>query len=293
MQLHLDTQHYVTRHVSPLPFASGETSQDEAQIAAFLDARQRSLGLPFIDSAALAAQWQHQPKQASFLTMTQALLTKLDLPSGMPLELVLFCHWSSDCEMGHSISNFIVEHCQAKQAFAFAISESGPVAPFLAYDLVCRWSLNQGHALVITADQSSHMHRSHNLSDHQTDNVGAAMLWSNSEPTGMRSGYHAITPADPLVSSEWCDAVQAVCPFDLHTAHILTDTRSQAYWMPHSQATVFDDGAPSAWPFHLAKPWLAMLAQNQPSVSGLVLCRTYRDTTHLLWFYPENRDENS
>ncbi|MFS1904610.1 hypothetical protein BCU43_025650 (plasmid) [Vibrio lentus] len=250
------------------------------------------MGLPTVDSAALAAQWHLQPKQASFITMTQALLTELALPGGLPLELVMFCHWSSDCEIGHSISNFIVEHCQAKQAFAFAISESGPVAPFLAYDLIRRWSLNQGHALVITADQSSHMHHSHSLSDHQTDNVGSAMLWSKSEPAGLCSGYHSITQADLLANCTWYDSVQAVCPFDLHSAHILTDTRSQACWMPRSQATVFEDNAPCAWPFHLAKPWLATLAQNKPSVSGLVLCRTYRDTTHLLWFYPENQDEN-
>ncbi|MEX2940348.1 hypothetical protein [Serratia fonticola] len=240
-----------------------------------------------------AAQWQHQPKQASFLVMTQTLLSELDLPRGESLELVLFCHWSTDCEIGHSISNYIVEQYDAQRAFAFAISDSGPVAPFVAYGLIRQWSLTTGHALVVTVDQSSHLHHSALLSDHQADNVGAAMVWSCAEGNGLFSGYHTVASDAGLTRSEWIAALQAICPFDLNNAQIITDTSSQAYWSAGHVATVFDDGAPSAWPFHLAKPWLVELSDASAPLNGLVLCRTYRNTTHLLWFYSENSHENN
>ncbi|OTA14535.1 hypothetical protein Xvie_03626 [Xenorhabdus vietnamensis] len=293
MPIRLDTRHYVTHHSTPQPVHHPRVTCDEDELAAFLRTRSRSLGIRSGDPEQLVAQWQHQPKQASFLTITQTLLAELALPCGESLELVLFCHWSTDCEFGHSISNYIVDQCKAQSAFAFAISDSGPVAPFVAYALIRQWSLTTGRALVVTVDQSSHLHHSVLLSDHLTDNVGAAMVWSCAEGNGLFSGYYSVASNAGFSHGEWVATLQAVCPFDLSKARIVTDTSSQAYWPAGHLATVFDDGAPSAWPFHLAKPWLAELSDTSVSLSGLVLCRTYRDTTHLLWFYSENSHENN
>lgn len=290
MPLFLDTQRYTTRYFAPLGAADFGSEPDA--IASFLRAVYSSLGLRCDDAEHLATQWCSQPKHASFLSMTQALLSELNLPDSEPLVLVLFCHWSSDCEIGHSISNYIIEQCNAHRAFAFAISEAGPVAPFVAYDVINKWSLQAGSALLVTMDQSSHMHPSTLLSDHKTDNIGAAMLWSRANSNGLLSGYHTTSTSPHTSADEWVTTLQAVCPFDLSQALILTDVTSRQHWSVGHVSHVFADSAPSAWPFHLAQPGLTDLIRTGSSHSGLVLCRTYRGTMHLLWFYPETPHEN-
>lgn len=100
-------------------------------------------------------RWLQAAERISFQQIAAHLLDALtphhDLSA---LDLVVVAHWTPDCVMGFSVTNFILHRLQAEQAYAFAVSDCGRAAPFQAIALIDRYlPATQGTALLVTVDQ--------------------------------------------------------------------------------------------------------------------------------------------
>ncbi|MEZ8273211.1 hypothetical protein AB6C54_18505 [Vibrio splendidus] len=258
-------------------------NRDCSEVSNFINAVFKSNGLNCTDPDQYAQDWVSADRKVSFLVMAEALVNDLlPLPE---LDLVIVAHWSTDNELGHSISNAIIHQCQAKDAFGFAISDSGPVAPFIACELIDKW-MEEGsrQALLVTMDQSTHLHPTSLLSDDARDNQAAAFVLSHQ--TNGQPLFHHKFSLDQLPNRDsFIDSLESSFRLHLEDIYIVCDEQSLKYMASGLESEVFLDSASSSTPFYLANKHLE-------AGKHVLVCRQYRNELHVLYLGKEETNEN-
>lgn len=119
--------------------------------------------------------WLQAAERISFQQIAAHLLDALTPQRDLSaLDLVVVAHWTPDCVMGFSVTNFILHRLQAEQAYAFAVSDCGRAAPFQAIALIDNYlPAAQGTALLVMVDQPLLLESGHHLEARPS---GAALL---------------------------------------------------------------------------------------------------------------------
>ncbi|AXW85643.1 hypothetical protein AU509_11175 [Lonsdalea britannica] len=121
--------------------------------------------------------WLASPERVSFQQIASHLMDQLapyhDLQT---VDVVVVAHWTPDCVMGGSVTNYILHRIEARHAYAFAVSDCGLTAPFQALAMIDRYlPPHQGKALLMSLDQPLLLHPSASFNRGDVRTSGATL----------------------------------------------------------------------------------------------------------------------